>query len=256
MPKYVLSFETGTRGSGGAPEEGPGETGVRGSLGRSIDLVVEPGQVFARYDATPDLARDRGFELVRVLRGALGFHFGQPVEATNVTIQGEDGSTVDTMSGRPYRVGWADVRPEELDGAVAFMRHLDPDGPYALALEYYNQGRLLLRRTLGMPEAPIIFFYKVLEVLLGRPKQNAVERHRRWRAAGFQTDDIPKLDQLRIWRNEFDAAHPPRGPHRVRMSQAHEAEEIAQMILERCASVFGVPVPAAPPRRVTVRAGS
>jgi hypothetical protein len=39
------------------------------------------------------------------------------------------------------------------------------------------------------------------------------------------------------------------------MSHAHEAEEIAEMVLLRGAKVLGLPQPQPPVRRVTVRAG-
>lgn len=197
-------------------------------------IVITPGHAALLFSARFETAADVGLELVRTLRGSLGFHFGQPLEVSNVSIRrAADGSYVDTLPRGSWSEGYSDVTAEDLGNALAFLGELDQDGEYALALHYYNAGRLLIRRH-GMPEAAIVFFFKVLEALLPNPKDGE-KRVRQWRHSGFTSDEVAALERLRTYRNTYDAAHRARGPERVYLTQAHEGESTARLILERCA---------------------
>jgi hypothetical protein len=253
LTRCELTFSLNTTGLPPATEDTWGTGVIAGRLGTDVELRVTGRVVTAQFEVVDSGVEGVAYELIRVLRGAFGFHFGQPVEVFNVSIRTQDGAVINTLPRRQHRIGFADVSNEELRSALEFTKVLAPDSAYARALEYFNQGRLLLQIPLGMPEAPVIFFYKVAEALLPMPKKRH-ERSGRWIALGFSVDEIASIERLRRWRNEFDAAHSARAtqPGRVRMDEAGEAEEIAQLILERVAPALGLPNPRASPRRVTL----
>lgn len=220
-------------------------------MGGKYPVRIDGRRAALRYSSDVLKALDDGYELLRALRGALGLHFGQPVEVTNVAIvRCADGAALDTIAKGSWSIGWGDVTEEEVAKALTFLGELDPLGRYALALDYFNQGRLMLGRN-GTPEAAVVYFYKVLEALMP-PKKKPEDRNRQWKAGGFSEEEITRLEVLYMYRNEWDAAHAARGKDRVRLSHAHEAEDTARLILMRLAGSSGLS-PQPPKARVTYR---
>jgi hypothetical protein len=242
--RFTLRFEIdiGLPRSPGTWPEGVFQT----NIGSEFPAEIRDGSCVISYDAdSDDEALDRGNVLSRAVRGGLGIHFGQPPQLANVTItDAATGRQVSTLPNRDWSMGWSDVIADELTTAASFLTTLDIRGPYARALDYYNQGRLHLEQ--GMPEAAVVFFYKVLEALAPL-KDDREKTRRRWLTHGFSAEDMKKLDLLATYRNQWDAAHTDVGKGRVAMSQARQAEETALLVLIRCAPEHGVHP--RPPRR-------
>lgn len=252
-PGFELSFEgstTGFRGDDQSLHERVVGGPIQAVLGARFPVRLSGNRVIVTYTANDAEAENVGYELLRVVRGALGIHFGEPLEVYNVGIRRPDGTSLDSTPTGSWSIGWADVSPEELHTAFAFMADLSVEGPYARALDYFNQGRLLLRRS-STPEAAVVFFYKVLEALLRQPR-SPDRRQKAWLADGFTKDECVRLDRLRDYRNAWDAAHAARGRDRIRMTHAYEAEATAQLVLERLGEAHGVR-PQPPRRRVHFR---
>jgi hypothetical protein len=198
------------------------------------ELEFNDRSMSADFVSTDRLAFDDAMEILRLLRGALAFRLGQPIEVANVVVQSlQDGHTIGGVPARVHR-GFADAVQTEIDAGLALASRLRPLEPYALALDYFNAGRMFHMRPMGVPEASVIFFFKVLEALLSTVKDQR-KRHHAWLAAGMKTNELARLDRLIEYRNEWDVAHARRRAVKLWMRNADEAMETARMILDRLA---------------------
>lgn len=243
----MLSFEIAV-GWPRTAEAWPKDARINTTLGGRYPLTITGDRAAVHFQAdTDERAIDEANVILHAVRGSLGLHFGEPAEIANVRVQeAEGGRSLNTLPRRGWSMGWSDVSVEELETAAAFLVEVDPASAYARAADYYNQGRIQLERV-GMPEAAVVLFYKVLEALSPPSKGGTEKRRRRWRVAGFSPTEIDRLERLALYRNKWDAAHADFGLGRVQMSEAHEAEETALLVLVQCASRLGLTL--RPPRR-------
>jgi len=198
------------------------------------DLEIKDKSMTADFVSTDSQAFDDGIEILRLLRGALAFRLGQPVEVANVVVQSlHDGHVIGGVPARVH-IGFSDAVQAEIDQGLALASQLRPLDPYALALDYFNAGRLFHIRPMGVPEASVVFFYKVLEALLSTANDDR-KRHQHWLASGMRSGELARLDRLIEDRNEWDVAHARHRAVKLWMRNSDEAMETARLILDRLA---------------------
>src|SRR4051812_26218849 len=93
MDMFEISFEGNT---GGLPGIGSGidertAGPMHAELAADQHVTLSGHRIRVSYASAPADAEDRGYEILRMVRGALGIHFGEPLEVYNVEIRDSNG---------------------------------------------------------------------------------------------------------------------------------------------------------------------